>query len=331
MKSRFWQIKSRDFATSPFLWLTFVSVNVAYIFMTRVERPFIEWRLGLQEQILDGSAPEPFRFRILLPWLASKGQQILSPLLPQEWPHLVTFFVFNTIFLWIILWNVWKFNNQLSPQSKIVAVLIFGFAANVGLFDHYYQTWTLLEAALVSTGFRQAVSGKFGWLPFLAIAGTLNRDTGVLLPVMIFIFILLSGKYKLKALLLVSSSVGLAVVTFTALRVTIGPATQVTALEDILAMNLSSLGLLKLVINLGLMFGAGWLFASWKGQNQVFRNIWISFTPYFAFILVFGIWLEVRLLLPLVWVLAIQVGESLGQLGKIDVMESAPLGGDERI
>ena len=331
MKSITRMTRPLAFAKSPFAWITFVSINVAYIFMTRVERPLIEWRLRLQEQILDGSAPEPFRFRVLLPWLANEGQQILSRVFSPEWSHLLSFFMLNSLFLWVVLWNIWKFNNKLSFQSKIVGILIFGFAANVGLFDHFYQPWTLLEAAIVSTGFRQAVNGRFGWLPFLAIVGTLNRDTGVLLPVMIFLFVLLTGKRNVRTLLLVVSSVALAVGTFIALRVAIGPAPQVTPLEDIFATNLSSLGLLKLVVNLVLMFGAGWLFASCKGQHNIFRYIWISFAPYFAFILVFGIWLEVRLLLPLVWVLAVQIGESFGHLGRADAVEGGPLSGDERI
>ena len=78
MRPKVQAIKFRHLASSPFSWITFVSLNVAYIFMTRVERPLIEWRLSLQEQILDGSAPEPFRFRVLLPWLANEGQRILS-------------------------------------------------------------------------------------------------------------------------------------------------------------------------------------------------------------------------------------------------------------
>lgn len=50
---------------------------------------------------------------------------------------------------------------------------------------------------------------------------------------------------RMKTLFLVSRSIALAVGAFTALRVAIGPASQVTPLGDILPTNLSALGLVK--------------------------------------------------------------------------------------
>lgn len=322
----------REVLASPVGWITLVAANVAYIFMTRVERPFVEARLMLQEDILEGSALEPFRFRVLVPFLGDLGQNLSSSVLPEEWGHLLTFFFLNFLFLWATLWNIWNFNQTLPVQGKIISIFSFGFAANIGLFDHYYQPWSLLEAAIVSTAFRFAVRGKFGWLPVLTLFGTLNRDTGVILPLSLLLFLLLTKQMEAKKLALVLFSGLVGGGTFIALRILIGPAEQVTPIEQVLEMNLAAIGLLKFSINIFLMFGLGWFLVTWGGRTSPYRSIWLSFLPYLALIVVFGVWLEVRLLLPLVWLLSIQIGEALSQVASsLGVEPRENNGGDERI
>jgi len=321
---------SRAILDSPFGWIVLIAANVSYVFMTRVERPFLEARLGLQTEILQGSALEPYRFRILMPYLGEAGQNFLAGVLPLEWAHLLTFFSLNFIFVAITLWNVWNLRASMPVQGKIISVLSFGLAANIGLFDHFYQPWSLLEVAIVSTAFALAVRGNYGWLPLLTLIGTLNSDTGAVLPIAILTFFILSKEKGATKLGMILSAGLIGVLTFLALRVLIGPGAQVTSVIQALEINISGLGLLKLAINLALMFGVGWYSLSWGGRGSDYRHIWISFLPYLLLVMIFGVWLEVRLLLPLVWLLSVQIGEATSRIDW-GMGQSSINGGDERI
>ena len=133
----------------------------------------------------------------------------------------------------------------------------------------------------------------------MSVLGTLNRGAGVLLPFAALLSAVLSKSLEIRTLLITVGSNFIAVATFFVLQVKIGPADRVVTVYDILASNLSLPDLFKLFVNLLIMFGIGWLLAVWGARRSIHSLVWASFSLCFSFILAFGIWLEVRLLLPL--------------------------------
>ena len=73
-----------------------MAAQVAWVFSTRVEIPYVESRLALQEQILQGSAEEPYRFRVLVPIIASSLEELLAQFdMGAHQSHQLAFLVIN--------------------------------------------------------------------------------------------------------------------------------------------------------------------------------------------------------------------------------------------
>ncbi len=285
---------------NPWIWSFFFGSLVSWIFSTRVERPKIDLRLELQAQILSGQALEPYRFRILFPWLAQSSTDALEFFgLETYWAHLIAFLFLNTLFLSFTFRIVWDIASDLPRTYRVLALAILAGAWNVALYDHFYQPWSVAEGTFVALAFWLVLREKLSAIPLVVILATLNRDTGVLIPLSVALFIWFSKKPIPRHAvfwLLCAQVTSLAVFVF--LRLALGSNDVVNTLDQILLMNLSTTGLAYLAINLALMLGPMLLLILSPVARASLRPWLLSFSPQFLLILLFGVWLEVRLFIP---------------------------------
>ena len=90
-----------------------VSAVIAYGYFGRVDRPNFELRLELHNQIITGTAPSPYRYRILVPFAGEILTRTLLVILPMKAAFLlsyaiydltVIFFLLAVLFLWLRTW-----------------------------------------------------------------------------------------------------------------------------------------------------------------------------------------------------------------------------------
>jgi hypothetical protein len=280
---------------------------VAWIFSTRVERPKTELRLELQAQILSGQAPEPYRFRMLFPWLADALTSALESVgFDVPIAHALAFLLLNTFFLSVLFRLVWDLASRIDLGYKILALALLAAAWNIALFDHFYQPWSIAEGAFVVSAFWIARRRYMFLIPLVAVLATLNRDTGVLIPLSLFIYLWITDRTLSRnsiAWLLVSQLAGIA--TFLSVRVILGPAVEINSLDQILSINFAPASILYLLINLTLFLGPASLVFT-QSSARAFARPWaIAFLPQLIVIIPFGVWAEVRLYAPYIFFLPI--------------------------
>lgn len=152
--------------------------------------------------------------------------------------------------------------------------------------------WALLWVRAWYDGERR----DYGVLLVLTIVASLNRSTGLFIPVMLGAVALLSrrrdGMLWGGALALVSVGI------YVGLRVIIGPANRWDAV-GILAFNLQVLP--QSAVYLLVMFGGWWaaMWGGWRlGREPLWAGLSVVLLAYLGLVVVFGVWREVRLLMP---------------------------------
>lgn len=186
-----------------------VAAVIAGVYVRQVEKPFLDERLELHNQIIRGTALSPYRYRVLVPFTAEVFTRALLVILPQkaafhlcyaiydadESPTPIThiedsdvkaaffisyaiydlmaiFFLLASLFLWLRTW----FNRE----QALIGVLFIAGTMPITLQDNQFQGWSLLEAGIFS-GALFAIHRKRYWLlVFLAAVGSLNRETAFL-------------------------------------------------------------------------------------------------------------------------------------------------------
>jgi hypothetical protein len=148
--------------------------------------PYIEsQQLARHRDVLAGSAPMPYRYRVLGEWVAAalvKGSQVLHVPRPVATGFLALRLLQNLLAL-VLTFAYYRRLGMHSRQALIgVMVLAFAFTHAIDnsdlSFNTYFDVIFYLLAALT------VLSGRT--LPFLAVvvAAALNRDTSGLIPLL---------------------------------------------------------------------------------------------------------------------------------------------------
>ncbi len=307
-----------------------VAVSLAacltYNYMTHIERPNLQRRVELHREILRGQAPSPFRYRLLVPLAAEAGARALGAtgLVGPGWALSLAYVAHNLVALTAFFLALFYFLRRFhAPPLALLGVLFVGALLPVTLRDHYFQPWSLLEAALFGLAYLCTASGRSWPLWPLTLLACLNRSTGVFLPVIFLLGALQPlrpGRGWLRAnrgaLARGVGLLALAAAVLLGLRLSQGQSPHVHSLAHFWAQNTSAGALLKAGLHWAIFFGAGWLLLP-RGLSQappaLRRLLWLV-PLYLVPVFLFGIWREVRLLLPLYPLLAAVALFPLGRL-----------------
>jgi hypothetical protein len=285
-----------------------VSAVLAYGYYRTIDRPYVDARRELHEEIVRGEAPEPYRFRILAPMIAETFRRALAPAAAGEWAFLIAYAVFDLAALALFLWMLFCYvRTWFGDDQSLIGVLFAAATMGVALRDHYFQPWSLLEPALFTAGLYCIHRGRRGALAAIAAVASLNRETGVFIP---FAYLIagrssgsgqVGGRRGAGGVVFGAALFAIWAAVFFGLRRMIGRAEPVGTVADILAYNLTAPVIARATIRGALVFGVFWLFAALglRRAPGFVRRTALIVPLYLIPVALWGGWHETRLLLPL--------------------------------
>jgi hypothetical protein len=288
-----------------------VAACLAYNYFTQLELPTIDARLKLHSQIIHGQAPSPYNYRVLIPWIteafavtASSGMKIDYK---QAWLLAYAGYDFFSLALFLmtllIMLRIWY-----SASLSAAGVFFCAALLPLSLRDHYFQPWSLIEAWFFCFAFLLSYHKRFSLLIILTAVAALNRVTSIFIPAVYFL-----GTFQLRwireqsyreLLEVVLKSVTLlllAVAVIMSVRHLQGHVDHVHTVDYLWQRNIKLMALVRSVMHWALFLGAGWFFVfqGWKHSDEFLRNQSLIIPLYLVPVIIFGVWHEVRLLLPL--------------------------------
>ncbi len=267
---------------------------------------------GLHERILSGESGSPYRYRVLVPILLESITRALSRFEARQVAFLHASAIYDCLGLLAQLLALYALAREwFSPRQALIGVA-FTSGVTLATFSYFtYQPWSILEVTFFSLGFLLAYRGHWGGVGLVVVLASLNRETGIFLPLALLLgtaearrpFELASVRRALDrretrlALAWVVMSAGI----FGGLRLLRGSATQVDALGDVFVRNLQPEHLAAAAMVLMLFLGIGWIFAAygWTRAPRFVRGVGRVVPVYLAAFAIWGWWREARILTTL--------------------------------
>lgn len=256
----------------------------------------------LHAEVLNQQAGSPYRYRILAPTLIAalqRGNDFLGA-------H-TAFFVLASAFSLTAIWAAARALTR-SAHAAHLAVLLSALALIPTLEAHFYQPWSWLEVGFVAVALLLASRGASRAFFVLTLFASLNRETAVFLPL---IYLLVrwpagaDGHLRRAALGTAAGSALTWAAVFFGLRAAFGQAPHVEDVAELWTFNTGP-GLRSALQGAGTMIGGLLGLALVTGRRAprgLRRAAWIA-GPYLASVALWGVWHEVRLLAPLLPILA---------------------------
>lgn len=244
---------------------------------------------GLHTTILSHTAPAPYAYRYLAPFLVGALSQA-NLFIGYAALHLICFaLLYPALYTWL--------SRYLSIERTFAALLIMALGFWLGFHFWYFSPWSTLEITLVCLALAW-MDKPFALYAGLTLLASLNRETGILLA---FIYIAYhfesKSLWRYMTLLLIY---GLAQIGLTAI---VGIVPQYMSLENNLRGNLILLPE-TLLANLPLLPIAFLIAVNFKRSKPVFKRLALIACGYSGAVLFGAVWLEfprlVLSVLPLV-------------------------------
>jgi hypothetical protein len=302
--------------TRLFLVFSLLAANLSWVYSTRIELPNWQLREALEQAILKGTADSPFAYRVAIPYLADWLSSLTLVLgLAEFQSHQAAYLILNFLSVFLILFLTARLSRVKSFSDLTLMSLLVFVGLNAGLYDHVYAPWSLPEVAIWLFAFT-LIRNHAHLIIIIAPLATLVRETGVLIPLVTSLWVLLTGENgstppRRNVYLWAALAGLLSLFTDIVIRVKAGPRANDIELLEIFQINISQTGIRQFVFNAILMLGL-FLVLSLKtsflhkprGRPDELMAI-LSFAPYLLAVATFAIWYEVRLLMVLVPFLSI--------------------------
>lgn len=277
------------------------SLIVWYMHVRGIDIPKKAERRALHAQIINQQAPSPYRYRLLVPVLAEGTAAILNPLLGRENAVFAAYALLEMLaVVGLALMLHALFVAFFDPPAAAAGALFANLSMVVAMRDHYFQPWSPVCALLFAAAALLLYKNKTALFAVLVAVGALTRETTVLLVPMYFFIFAGKDNYRstaLRSLLLLMMWSGI----YMTVRNFQGSAPYVHQISDILSKNLEGRNLFIAAVNITLFMGIFWVFI-FKGFYRAppfIRRLALYVPFYMVLFLVFGVWKEVRLLMPL--------------------------------
>jgi len=302
----------RTFDYKIVLLLLSVAAAVAYVYYDRIHRPNLALRLTLHDQIIQGAALSPYRYRVLVPFTAEILTGVLSAPLSRDRAFLVAYAICDLTATWCVLLALFVWLREwFTKERSLVGVLFVAATMSIALQDHYFQPWSLTEAALFGAALIAIRGRRFWILACLVAVASLNRETAVFIPLAFLatsvdlMSVFTTRKPELKPMVLFVGLLAVWLVIFGALRYFRGHAPPVETIGGLLNANLAPERLARAVLSGSLFLGFFWVFAvlGFRSAPRFVRRLAVIIPPYVIAIGLWGMWYEVRLLMPLYFIL----------------------------
>lgn len=300
-------MKSRSFAFAVGCVLLSLALTLAYIYFHNIEKPMLEARLILHRQILEGSAPSPYQYRVLVPFLAEGIFRVERLFFPDFRAFALAYIALNIGALLLWLWagfallRVW-----FRREYALIGTLFVAAVMPLTFYDHYFQPWSFWEALFYTLALLLMAQRRWGWLGLVVLLASLNRETGVMILPAFALTVLMGQRllplkkwhWKVAGWLALYTLLWGGV--FLGLRWLRPAAEPVETLAQIWQFNIQPAHVFKAVVNWTLFLGGFWLLAGlgYRRAPLFLRRAGWVLVVHLPLILVWGVWLEIRMLLP---------------------------------
>ncbi len=284
-----------------------VSAVLAYKYFYSIDKPNYEPRLELHNQIISGVAPSPYRYRVLVPFTEEFIIKALSTVSSTKSAFLTSYalYDFAAIFFLLFMLLLWL-KTWFTQEQALIGTLFTAGTMPMVLQNHYFQPWSLLEAGLFSAALLLIYQKRHFLLAILVALASMNRETAIFIPLAFLTTINFKAFLKHKnidwrsilffcGLILIWASV------FLGVRYLRGDAPHVETIRSLISINTAKGSLSKTFVNIILFLGGMWVFAfrGFKYSPRIIQSFAMIIPIYLFTIIIWGVWYEVRLLMPL--------------------------------
>jgi hypothetical protein len=189
-----------------------------------------------------------------------------------------------------------------SEERALAGALLAACTVPITLRYHTYAPWSIAEPCFVIAALMAIRRRRDLWIVPLTVLASLNRETGVLVPIALLIFGIVEQPRANRRVQVAVASIFLSLAIFFALRLLRGSAAPIVSVADVWAMNTSAVGVKTFIPAITLLLGGtGWILVI-RGFSRAPRfvrvSMWLA-AVYLPVYLIFGYWYEVRLLMTL--------------------------------
>jgi len=271
---------------------TVTALNYAFL----PGEPTLEARRIIQSTILHHGVPPPDRYRFLVPMMTDGPIRMLRQWMSPNDAFDRFFAVFYVLALPAFLASLFAYVRVWFPtEPALVGVLFVAATLPIAMRPHEYGPHSFLEPTFFSLSLLCVVRERRLWLALLVAIAALNRETGVFLVLCYAVARPLNKQRVMTTL--AYAAIWLAV--FIGVRLYAGDGGRYWTVAKVFSSNLSQPWLA--VFNVAALLGVFWWFAAagFRRAPPFVQRVAIVIPAYVAVIAVWGIWREVRLLLPL--------------------------------
>jgi hypothetical protein len=253
-------------------------------------------RRNIDEAILRHDIPAPDRYRFLVPMVAEGSVEVLQRSMPRRDAFDRTYVVFYLLALPAFLASLFAYVRVWFPaEQALVGVLFVAATLPITLKPNEYGPGSFLEPTFVTLALLCILRDRRLWLALLVAVAALNRETGVFLVLLYAAARPLSKQRWIATL----AYAGIWLTVFIGVRLYAGDSGRYWTIAKVFSSNLSQLWLTA--FNVAALLGVFWWFAAagFRRAPLFAQRVAVVIPVYLAVIAVWGIWWEVRLLLPL--------------------------------
>jgi hypothetical protein len=277
---------------------------LTYQYVSLIELGTFAERKDLHQQIIAGTAIAPYRYRVLVPYIAEGMSRALAIRLPPQASFQLAYGLLDVLTVTLCLGALYRYLCLwTSPGAALLALALFSALAQVGFRDHYFQPWSFLEAGVMALMLFYAARRRFVAMFVTAVVASLNRETGL--------FAILAAGFAVwpEGRRWIVGSIGAWAVIYAGLRVALGLTEYVSTVHGNFVANVTPNALLRMAVNVTLVAGLpAWLAYRARDVAPAFLRRALLVVPlYLAVVVIFSVWAEVRVLMtiaPILWPLA---------------------------
>lgn len=290
--------------------LVSISLLISYFYFSQISYPAYSLRVELHQKIINGIAESPYKYRILVPFILEGFIKVFSSFLSLKVSFIFSYSLFESVLFFIFFKVLFDYLRLwFNKEQALLGILFVAFTMPITFKDHYFQPWSYIEPIFYILALKYLYEKKYLYFLVILILASLNRETSVFL-VLLYLFTnpeiiypikfshIMKAKSALKNFVLI---LALWLIIFYGIRYIRGGSQYVQNLIQIWFQNASLSNLWKMILQIVLFLGIFWYFAvkGYRFSNEFIKRATMILPFYILFILIFGIWREVRLLMPL--------------------------------
>lgn len=253
-------------------------------------------RRSFQAGILEQNIEAPDRYRFVLPVMVEGPIEVLQRSMSRDDAFDRAYAVFYVLALPAFLASLFAYMRVWFPaEAALVGVLVVAATLPIAMRPNEYGPHSFLEPTFISLSLLCILRERRLWLAVLVAVATLNRETGVFLVVLSAVARPLDTQRAITTL----AYGAIWFTVFIGLRLYAGDADRYWTVAKIFSSNLSQLSLT--LFNVAALLGVFWWFAAagFRHAPAFVRRVAVVIPAYLVVTGVWGVWWEVRLLLPL--------------------------------